>query len=165
MTRISDTARAYSRYFNPHPRMEDDIYNIKEVRQWKKFQSTSSHGGWRFWGQHLFSRGKFQSTSSHGGWPGIIQSKQYRDYISIHILAWRMTVDGLYMAIDSWISIHILAWRMTVAIDIALTATVDFNPHPRMEDDDGLRPVHSWVSEFQSTSSHGGWRMNLIQSW
>ena len=55
--------------------------------------------------------------------------------ISIHTLAWRVTID--YRLIKNWfeISIHTLAWRVTNGSVIIRFTHEDFNPHPRVEGD------------------------------
>ena len=59
------------------------------------------------------------------------------------------------------ISIHTLTWRVTQSSHWHVPSYFYFNPHPHTEDD--AKTTASWTpaSEFQSTSSHGGWQRNF----
>ena len=55
--------------------------------------------------------------------------------ISIHTLAWRVTVKERVYERDNGISIHTLAWRVTILRATYLVQIIHFNPHPRVEGD------------------------------
>ena len=55
--------------------------------------------------------------------------------ISIHTLAWRVTISFVLVMHIFFISIHTLAWRVTRRIDYIVIHYTDFNPHPRVEGD------------------------------
>ena len=78
---------------------------------------------------------KFQSTPSRRGWRR------------------RLVWEHAYGAI----SIHILTWKMTAGARLYRDLQLDFNPHPHMEDDVTPASYDMQTSQFQSTSSHGGW--------
>ena len=55
--------------------------------------------------------------------------------ISIHTLAWRVTVLNQVKTGRPKISIHTLAWRVTATTGLGYINLTDFNPHPRVEGD------------------------------
>ena len=162
----------------------------KDNQDFVRFQSTSSHGGWRHTINHKLRSHQFQSTSSHGGWLKHCVYCCRWTGISIHILAWRMTrsanscwVNVVYfnphprMEDDDEVSL-VCMWienfnphpRMEddAVSSIKSSFKADFNPHPRMEDDPNYLEGTSHQWPFQSTSSHGGWldgTIKLIPSW
>ena len=106
-------------YFNPHPRIEDDEKYTASLSGTSLFQSTSSHRGWPIpFKCSKYLSTKFQSTSSHRGWLQVRRSLRFLRRISIHILAQRMTFSRLNDSRVCWY----------------------FNPHPRTEDDEKLWP-------------------------
>ena len=55
--------------------------------------------------------------------------------VSIHTLAWRVTVDDVASLLLSLVSIHTLAWRVTTNCQANFITSFSFNPHPRVEGD------------------------------
>ena len=76
--------------------------------------------------------------------------------ISIHTLAWRVTKMDALATMQDIISIHTLAWRVTQTPAHCLVPETHFNPHPRVEGD----PIYVFkgavFQPFQSTPSRGG---------
>ena len=54
------------------------------------------------------------------------------------------------------ISIHTLAWRVTLDIYHAIADMANFNPHPRVEGDKDYIEKAIADRKFQSTPSRGG---------
>ena len=145
-------------YFNSHPHKEDDGYEGLEGKDIKKkFQLTSSQGGWLRELRWNWQEQSFQLTSSQGGWQlqrpllpsythfnshphkedDLVMAKhQFSLFISTHILTRRMTMVILGKSKKKLhISTHILTRRMTFLFFFFLDAFI-----------------------FQLTSSQGGWR-------
>ena len=55
--------------------------------------------------------------------------------VSIHTLAWRVTLHWLQRVISLAVSIHTLAWRVTNESIHSSIPNQCFNPHPRVEGD------------------------------
>ena len=68
--------------------------------------------------------------------------------ISIHTLAWRVTIRRRCRAAVAVISIHTLAWRVTISAMSIHIQTRYFNPHPRVEGDVMACPIVVGILDF-----------------
>ena len=101
--------------FNPHPRVEGDDKLPSQFHHLFQFQSTPSRGGWQIFALSFQISFLFQSTPSRGGWLRL--SILIHPFISFQstpsrggwLLSWRNQ--------PGWfdVSIHTLAWRVTLS--------------------------------------------------
>ena len=77
-------------------------------------------------------------------------------FVSIHTLAWRVTPYQIISAIGCDVSIHTLAWRVTCRPISWRQRPICFNPHPRVEGDTHMVRINVVDTKFQSTPSRGG---------